>query len=85
MKIKEEKGVTGIDIVSGLIIFIFASAIIINLYYFIYVRTIEVKVHEVAVRLCNRNIRKNWFSKLWRNNKWKNRTINRRIKIKWIF
>ena len=80
MKVKEEKGVTGVDIVSGLIIFIFASAIIINLYYFIYVRTIEVKVHEVAVRMCNRNIWKDWFSKIWRSNKWKSRTIYRRIK-----
>lgn len=49
MKVKNERGVTGIDIATGLLIFVIASAVVVNLYFQIYVTTIQTKVHEVAV------------------------------------
>ena len=49
MKIKNERGITGIDVASGIIIFVIASAAIVNLYYQIYVTTVQTRVHEVAV------------------------------------
>ncbi len=49
MKINSEKGVTGIDVATGLIIFIISSVAIVNLYYQIYVNAVTIKIHEVAV------------------------------------
>ena len=49
MRIKNEKGATGIDIASGIMIFVIASAAIVNLYYQIYVTTVQTRVHEVAI------------------------------------
>ena len=49
MKIKHEKGATGIDVVTGLIIFILSSVAVVNLYYQIYVTAVSIKVHEVAI------------------------------------
>ena len=49
MRIKSEKGLTGIDVASGILIFVIASAVIVNLYYQIYVITVQTRVHEVAI------------------------------------
>lgn len=49
MKINNEKGATGIDVATGLIIFIVASVAVVNLYYQIYVTSVTIKIHEVAV------------------------------------
>ncbi len=49
IKLKSEKGVTGIDIASGLIIFVISSVVVVNLYYQIYITAISTKVHEVIV------------------------------------
>ena len=49
MKIKKEQGVTGIDISLGIMIFVISSAIIINLYYQIYIITIQSRIEEVAI------------------------------------
>ena len=49
IKLKSEKGVTGIDLASGLIIFVISSVIVINLYYQIYINSISTKIHEVIV------------------------------------
>ncbi len=48
MKKSNEKGATGIDIVGGLIIFVLASALVVNIYYQIFVTTVSTKVHQVA-------------------------------------
>lgn len=48
MKKSNEKGATGIDIVGGLIIFILASGLVVNIYYQIFVTTVSTKVHQVA-------------------------------------
>ena len=49
MKNKNELGATGIDIVSGIIIFIISTAVVIGLYYQIYITTTETKIHQVAI------------------------------------
>lgn len=49
MKKYHEKGATGIDIVGGMVIFAFASVLVVNLYYQIYVTTVSTKVHQVAI------------------------------------
>ena len=49
IKTKSEKGVTGIDIATGLVIFVLTSVVVINLYYQIYINTISTKVHAVLV------------------------------------
>ena len=48
MKKYHEKGATGIDIVGGMVIFAFASVLVVNLYYQIFVTTVSTKVHQVA-------------------------------------
>ncbi len=49
MKKKLEKGVTGIDVAGGLVIFLIATTAVINIYYQIFVNTIATKVHQVAI------------------------------------
>lgn len=49
MKIREEKGITGIDVATGIVIFIIASTVILELYYQIYVHTVSIKIHETAI------------------------------------
>ena len=49
MRIKSERGATGIDVAGGLIIFVAASAIIVTLYYQIYMNVAIAKIHEVAI------------------------------------
>ena len=49
IKLRSEKGVSGIDIASGLIIFVISSVVVINIYYQIYMNTISTKVHEVVI------------------------------------
>ena len=49
MKNKNELGATGIDIVSGIIIFIISTAVVISLYYQIYITTTQTKIHQVAI------------------------------------
>lgn len=49
MKIKSEKGVTGIDVATGLIIFAISSVLVLNLYYQIYIITVSTKIHQVLV------------------------------------
>lgn len=49
MKIKQEKGVVGIDISTGIIIFVIASTTILALYYQIFIHMGFIKVHEAAV------------------------------------
>lgn len=49
MKIKNERGITGIDIVGGLIIFMFASSAILVMYYNLYVNVTSIKIHETAI------------------------------------
>ncbi len=49
MKKKREKGITGIDVVVALMIFMFASSVILVMYYNLYVNTVTIKIHEVAV------------------------------------
>lgn len=48
-KLKSENGVTGIDLVTGLIIFVISSVVVMNLYYQIYINAVSTKVHEVIV------------------------------------
>ena len=49
MRIKSERGATGIDVAGGLIIFVAASAIIVTMYYQIYMNVAIAKIHEVAI------------------------------------
>lgn len=49
MKIKQEKGIAGVDVATGIIIFAIASTTILTLYYQIYLHMAAIKVHEVAV------------------------------------
>ena len=49
IKLKSEKGVTGIDIATGLIIFVISSVVVVNMYYYIYINTVATKVHEILV------------------------------------
>ncbi len=49
MDIKKEKGITGIDIASGIVIFVLFTAVILAIYYRIYVYLVDIKVHEVAI------------------------------------
>lgn len=49
MKIKEEKGITGIDIATGIIIIIISSTAILALYYQIYIHMVSIKIHETAI------------------------------------
>lgn len=56
MKVKKEKGIIGTDIVSGIIIFIISSALVVNFYYQIYVTSAEIKIHQVAIRMYNGDI-----------------------------
>lgn len=52
MKIKEEKGITGIDVASGMVIFIIATALILTLYYQIYLNIVELRFKQVAITYC---------------------------------
>ncbi len=49
MKIKYEKGFTGIDVVVALAIFILSSSTILTMYYNLYVNAVTIKIHETAV------------------------------------
>lgn len=49
MKLKHEKGFTGIDTVVALLIFIFASSIILGMYFNLYVNVVTIKIHETAI------------------------------------
>ena len=49
MKIKSERGVTGLDVASGLIIFVISSAVVLSLYYQIYIISTQIKVHQAAI------------------------------------
>lgn len=49
MKIKSEKGITGIDVAGGLLIFVLTAAGILTLYYNIYVNSISIKIHQTAI------------------------------------
>lgn len=49
MKIKSERGVTGIDIVGGLLVFAFASTAILSMYFNLYVNAVSLKIHQVVV------------------------------------
>ena len=48
-KIKSEKGATNIDIVTGLIIFMIASYVMLSLYAYIYISIYDMQMHEVMV------------------------------------
>lgn len=49
MKNKNEAGATGMDIISGIIIFVISTSVIISLYYSIYVITTQIKVHQYVI------------------------------------
>ena len=49
MKIKSEAGATGMDIVSGIMIFMLSAAVVVSMYYQIYVITTQIKVHQYAI------------------------------------
>lgn len=49
MKIKNEAGVTGMDFASGLMIFMISSAVVVSMYYQIYITTAQIKIHQYAV------------------------------------
>ena len=49
MKIKCEAGATGMDIVSGIMIFMLSAAVVVSMYYQIYVITTQIKVHQYAI------------------------------------
>ncbi len=49
MKFKSEKGVTGIDIATGILIFTIACVVVVGMYYQIYTTTVETKVHQIAI------------------------------------
>lgn len=49
MKVKSEKGITGMDMAGGLVIFTMAAASILTIYYNIYINAISIKIHQTAV------------------------------------
>lgn len=49
MKIKNEKGVTGIDIAGGIVVFAFASTIILSMYFNLYMNAVSIKIHQAVV------------------------------------
>lgn len=49
MKVKCEKGFTGIDIVTSLVLFMIASSVILAMYFNLYVNTVTIKIHETAI------------------------------------
>lgn len=49
MKLKNERGVTGIDIVTGLILFLIGTAAVLNLYLQIYKNSITLKINETIL------------------------------------
>lgn len=49
MKIKSEKGVTGIDVAGGIIIFAFASTAILSMYFNLYINAVSIRVHQAVV------------------------------------
>lgn len=49
MKVKDEKGFTGIDVAIALVIFMLASSVILTMYYNLYVNTVTIKIHETAI------------------------------------
>ncbi len=49
MKVKNEKGMAGIDLVTGLVIFIIGSTVAIIIYIQIYKYVCEIKIHEIII------------------------------------
>ena len=49
MRNKNEAGVTGMDIVLGIIIFMFSTVVVVSMYYQIYITTADIKIHQYAV------------------------------------
>ena len=49
MKNKSEAGATGMDVVSGIIIFVVSTAVVISLYYQIYIVATQIKVHQFVI------------------------------------
>lgn len=49
LKWKKEKGVTGVDIATGIIIFIVSSTTILAMYYEIFIQIVAIRLHEIAV------------------------------------
>ncbi len=49
MKNRNEAGITGMDMVSGLVIFMLSAAVVASMYYQIYVTTVNIKIHQYAL------------------------------------
>ena len=49
MKNKKESGMTSMDIISGIIIFMISTTVVLSLYYQIYITTAEIKIHQAAI------------------------------------
>ena len=49
MKNKNETGATGMDVISGLLIFMISTAVVISIYYQIYITTVQTKIHQFII------------------------------------